>query len=90
VWGSLGVEGRDPMLVPVGDPALPEPVSGEVLPVTVPFSQSWYALIQARVLQLRVFVAWENFTVRRNNQDFPGRMLPIFRAHYGIRWHLSN
>jgi hypothetical protein len=90
VWGSLGVEGRDPMLVPVGDPALPEPVSGEVLPVTVPFSQSWYALIQVRVLQLRVFVAWENFTVRRNNQDFPDRLLPIFRARYGIRWHLWN
>ena len=90
VWGSLGVEGRDPMLVPVGDPALPEPAPGEVLPVTVPFSQSWYALIQVRVLQLRVFVAWENFTVRRNNQDFPDRLLPIFRAHYGIRWYLWN
>ena len=90
VWGSLGVEGRDPMLVPVGDPALPEPAPGEILPATVPFSQSWYALIQVRVLQLRIFVAWENFTVRRNNQDFPGRMLPIFRAHYGIRWYLSN
>ena len=88
LWGSLGVEGRDPMLVPVGDPALPEPASGEVLPVTVPFSQSWYALIQVRVLQLRVFVAWENFTARRNNQDFPDRLLPIFRAHYGIRWYL--
>ena len=78
------------MLVPVGDPALPEPAPGEALPVTVPFSQSWYALIQVRVLQLRVFVAWENFTVRRNNQDFPDRLLPIFRAHYGIRWHLWN
>ena len=83
VWGSLGVQGRDPMLVPVAAP-------GEILPATVPFSQSWHALIQVRVLQLRIFVAWENFTIRRNNQDFPGRMLPIFRAHYGIRWYLWN
>jgi len=90
LWWSLGVEGRDPMLVPVGDHALPEPAPGEAIPVTVPFSQSWYALIQVRILQLRVFVAWENFTMRRNNQDFPDRTLPVFRAHYGIRWHLWN
>lgn len=90
VWGSLGVEGRDPMLVPVGDPALPEPAPGQVLPITVSSFQSWHALIQVRVLQLRLFVAWENFTAHRDNQDFPGRTLPIFRAHYGIRWHLWN
>jgi len=90
VWGSLGVEGRDPMLVPVGDHALPASALGGTIPVTVPFLQSWYALIQVRIIQLRVFVAWENFTMRRNNQDFPDRTLPVFRAHYGIRWYLWN
>ncbi len=91
LWGTLGVEGRYPMLVPIGDPALGLPPEGEAAePATVPFSQSWYALIQVRILQLRIFISWENFTIRRNNQDFPGRSLPIFRAHYGIRWYLWN
>jgi hypothetical protein len=81
VWGSVGVEGRDPMIVPLAD--------GD-LPATVPFYQSWKAFVQVRVLTVRLFVAWENFTVRRANQDFPGRVLPIFRAHYGVRWTLWN
>jgi hypothetical protein len=88
LWGSLGVEGRDPMLVPLADPAAVPTEEAE--PTQVPFYQSWYALIQVRVLQLRIFVAWENFTVRKGNRDFPGRNLPIFRAHYGIRWYLWN
>ena len=87
-WWTIGVEGRDPMLVPVGDPELP--AGTEVQPVTVPLYQSWYALIQARILSLRLFIAWENFTIRRGSRDFPGRPLPIFRAHYGIRWVLWN
>jgi hypothetical protein len=42
------------------------------------------------VVTVRVFVAWENFTIRRNLQDFPDRVLPITRASYGIRWDLWN
>ena len=89
LWGSIGVEGRDPMQVPVADPALGAPAD-EAEPATIPFFQSWYGLIQVRVLQLRISVSWENFTIRRNNRDFPGRSLPFFRAHYGIRWYLWN
>ena len=76
--------------MPLADPGVPVPTGEQPEPTTVPFYQSWYALIQVRVLELRVFIAWENFTVRRNNRDFPGRNLPIFRAHYGIRWYLWN
>jgi hypothetical protein len=85
VWGALGVEGRDPMIVPVADPQVPEePVT------TVPFYQSWYGFIQARVLTVRLYLAWDNFSIRRNNQDFPGRLLPITRATYGVRWTLFD
>lgn len=91
VWGSIGVEGRGPMAVPLAHPSFPEPAEGELpVLVEVPFYQSWKALIQVRVLTVRLFVAWENLTVRRNNQDFPDRVLPIFRAHYGVRWTLWN
>ncbi len=85
VWASLGVEGRDPMLVPVADPELPDAV-----PATVPFYQSWHGFVQVRVQMFRIFVSWENFTIRRNNQDFPGRVLPITRATYGVRWSLFD
>jgi hypothetical protein len=85
VWGALGVEGRDPMLVPFADPEAPEEAF-----VTVPFYQSWYGFIQARVLTVRIYVAWDNFCIRRNNQDFPDRVLPITRATYGVRWTLFD
>ncbi len=91
VWGSIGVEGRGPMMVPLPDPASPDPAAGQApVLISVPFYQSWKALIQVRVLTIRLFVAWENFTIRRANQDFPDRVLPIFRAHYGVRWTLWN
>ena len=91
LWGLIGVEGRGPMTVPLADPTLPElPPEQAPVPVSVPFYQSWQALIQVRVLTVRLFVAWENFAVRRSNQDFPDRVLPIFRSHYGVRWTLWN
>jgi hypothetical protein len=85
VWGALGVEGRDPMPVPFADLESPEEAF-----LTVPFYQSWYAFIQARVLTVRLYVAWDNFSIRRNNQDFPDRVLPITRATYGVRWTLFD
>ena len=87
LWGSLGVEGRDPMQVPLPDPDQP-PDPGSLS--TVPFYQSWYGFVQVRVLAVRIFVGWENFTVRRDNQDFPGRVLPLTRATYGVRWTLFD
>jgi hypothetical protein len=84
VWADLGVRGRDPMLVPVlpdvGNPTLEE----------VPFQQSWFGRLQIRVASARVFVLWDNFTLRPENQDYPGRLLPQTRAMYGIRWTMWN
>ena len=85
LWGSLGVEGRDPMALPFpqaeGDPpSLQE----------APFAQSWHAYIQVRIVTLSIFLRFENLSVRRNNQDYPERILPATRSMYGIRWTLWN
>jgi hypothetical protein len=85
LWWSLGARGRDPMLVRAS------PTEGgpeEATLVEVPFFQSWYGRIQARILTVRIFVNWENLGVRRSLQDYPGRLLPATRATYGIRWDL--
>ena len=87
IWATIGAEGRDPMPVPVEDPA--EPAGSGIL-ATVPFYQSWFAFIQVRVQTFRLFVAWDNFTIRRNNRDFPGRGLPITRSTYGVRWTMFD
>jgi hypothetical protein len=87
IWASAGVEGRDPMLtaLPVeGDPTSP-PVLQEV-----PFGQSWHAFVQLRIVTVRIFIRFENLTVRENNQDIPGRVLPGARVIYGVRWTLWN
>ncbi|MEX0935828.1 MAG: Plug domain-containing protein [Gemmatimonadota bacterium] len=80
VWTDVGVWGRDPMSVPTGSGGL----------ATVPFHQSWFARLQIRVVSVRAFVRWENFTLRPGNQDFPGRLLPQTRVMYGIRWTMWN
>jgi hypothetical protein len=86
VWGALGVKGRDSMSVPAfgvegdDDPALQR----------VPFYQSWYTDIQVRVLPVHIFIRWENFVLRENLQDLPGRRLPVTRAIYGVKWILWN
>ncbi len=83
---TLGVRGHDPMLVfsPPGD------ASGETELVEVPFYQSWDGGFQMRIVTVRIFVAWENLTTRRNLQAFPGRVLPALRTSYGIRWTMRN
>jgi len=84
VWGDVGVRGRDGMSLPLLDgPAGP----GRA---TVGSSQTWFARVQVRVVSVRVFVMWDNFTIRDRNQDFPGRVLPATRVLYGIRWTLWN
>lgn len=82
VWLDAGARGRDGMAVPVAgvDTGLQ----------TVPASLSWFARLQFRIVTVRVFVHWENFTLRDNLQDFPGRILPRTRAVYGIRWTMWN
>jgi hypothetical protein len=86
LWWTLGVRGHDPMqvFVPGAGPGDP----GGLAPV--PFYQSWYGRIQARILTVRLWFGWENFTVRRNLQHFPGRLLPVTRSFLGLQWDLWN
>jgi hypothetical protein len=90
----IGVRGRDPMTVrQVLTPA--EPGSGDVPGVeaelaSVPFYQNWYTRLQVRIVSVRIFLAWENFTLRPELQDFPDRLLPRTRAVYGLRWTMWN
>jgi hypothetical protein len=83
LWWSLGVRGHDPMSVFV-------PTGGTGGLQTVPFYQNWYGQIQARILTVRLFLTWENIAVRRNLQNFPGRLLPPQRSFFGLRWDLWN
>jgi hypothetical protein len=94
-WWSIGVRGRDPMSVRqvLPDTATVDPGSEEqpaVMLASVPFYQSWYGSLEVRIVTVRAFVRWENFTIRRNLQDFPDRLLPQTRAEYGIRWTMWN
>ena len=61
-----------------------------LVPDRVPFYQSWYFRLQMRILSFHIFATTENLTVRRNNQDVPGRVLPATRSIYGIRWTFWN
>lgn len=62
----------------------------EFVPSMVPFYQDWYFRMQLRILTLNIFVTVENLTLRPNNQDVPGRLLPGTRGLYGVRWTLWN
>lgn len=93
VWVDVGARGRAAMKVPQPDPAggvglAPEEPAG--VPTVVPFYQDWYLRLQLRVLDLNIFATVENVTFRRNNQDVPGRLLPITRGIYGVRWTFWN
>lgn len=86
LWTTVGVRGHDPMAVRVQTTTQ----AGDAVLATVPFYQSWYLHLQVRVVTVRAFIDWENFSLRPNLQDFPGRVLPITRTSYGIRWNLWN
>jgi hypothetical protein len=85
LWGSLGVRGHDPMTVSVADDG-----TGQGGQDTVPFYQDWYARIQVRIVTVRLFLGWDNFTFRRNLQTFPDRRLPYARSFFGLRWDMWN
>ncbi len=89
VWFDVGVKGRDPMVVPFLDEETLQNPSGPA-PVMVPFQQSWFARLQIRVVTVRAFIMWENISVRRRNQDIPGRIFPATRSIYGVRWVMRN
>ena len=91
LWVDVGARGRAEMRVP--QPARTPgaaPDSPEGVPSMVPFYQDWYFRLQMRVLSLSIFATVENLTYRRNNQDVPGRLLPITRGFYGVRWTFWN
>ena len=86
MWWSLGVRGHDPMSVFVSEDGMGSVPGLQV----VPFYQNWYGRIQVRIVSVRLFLGWENFIRRRNLQNFPGRILPITRSFFGLRWDLWN
>jgi len=91
-WWTVGVRGHDRVAVRqvVGEEVDDDGhLVGPKL-AAVPFYQNWYARIQLRIVSMRIFIAWENFSVRRNLQNYPDRLLPMTRAVYGIRWTLWN
>ncbi len=85
-WFSMGVRGHDPMPTFVAD----DGAGGPGGLVTVPFYQNWYIRVQVRVVTVRIFLGWDNFTLRRNNQNYPGRTLPFARSFFGLRWTMWN
>ncbi len=85
VWASLGVRGHNPMLTLVADDG-----SGSGGAVLVPFYQSWYARVQVRVVTVRLWIGMDNFTLRRNLQNYPDRTLPYARSFFALRWDLWN
>lgn len=91
-WWSVGVRGHDPMTVRIaGAAATPSDDEDPIVTLeSVPFYQNWYGRMEARIVSVNVFIAWENFAIRRNLQNYPGRVLPITRAVYGIRWTMWN
>ncbi len=91
VWFDLGVRGRDPMAVPFPEEVeVGEEGDTRMVPTMVPFYQSWFVRLQIRIVTVRAFIMWENFTIRQQNQDYPGRILPATRSLYGVRWTLWN
>lgn len=84
VWGSLGVRGHDPMSSFVS----PEVLSTGL--ADVPFFQNWYARAQVRVVTVRLWIGIDNMTLRRGNQIYPDRLLPIARSFFALRWDLWN
>lgn len=100
IWTEIGVEGREPMVVPFMAPEDPggelpgeaDPAGATAVPgfLTVPYHQSWYFRLQLRVLTFHLFVLTENFTAERELQDFPDRFLPGGRSIYGMKWTLWN
>jgi hypothetical protein len=90
VWADVGLRGRDAMPVPLLLEGEDPGGEGPLLLQEAPFTQSWFARLQFRVVTVRVYVHWENLTFRQENADLPGRVQPQTRAMYGIRWTMWN
>ncbi len=87
LWWKIGVRGNSPMSVHIlGE----EDEEGLRSLEIVPFYQNWYGRIQIRIVTVQIFIGWDNFIRRPNLQSFPGRVLPITRTWYGLRWTMWN
>jgi len=87
LWWKLGVRGNSSMTVHI--PGEEDEEGLRPLEI-VPFYQNWYGRIQIRIVTVQIFIGWDNFIRRRNLQNFPGRVLPITRTWYGLRWTMWN
>lgn len=87
ILATLGVQGRDPMLVPL---LSDESTEEDPMVARVPWAQTLYARLQIRVLTVRLFVVADNLTRLDTLQDYPGRLLPNQRIVTGVRWTLWN
>lgn len=86
VWGRLGVQGHDPLLLPI-ETATSAPGAIELTRMNQ--FKEWFGLIQVRVVTVRIFVRLENFRAD-TNLDFPGLEQPRTRTLFGVRWALGN
>ena len=87
LWWKIGVRGNSRMSVHI----FGEEDEDGLRPLeTVPFYQNWYGRIQIRIVTVQIFIGWDNFIRRPNLQSFPGRVLPITRTWYGLRWTMWN
>lgn len=84
LWGSLGVRGHNPMPTFVSTTGSTPPTE------VVPFFQSWYARVQVRVVTVRLWIGIDNASLRRFNQTYPDRLLPLTRTFFALRWDLWN
>jgi hypothetical protein len=87
ILAAVGAQGRDPMLVPL---LAPDSTPDEPTLDTVDWYQSWYGRLQIRIMTFRIYVTADNLARKDDNQDYPGRLLPISRIMYGVRWTLWN
>ena len=90
LWVDLGVHGRPAMNIPIPTDTLLLDDDEDPVPQSVPFYQNWYFRLQMRILTLNIFATIENFSLREDNQDLPGVLLPINRGMYGVRWSFWN
>ena len=90
LWFGLFAQGRSGMEIPIRDTEAEVGEDDLFPPQSVPFHQTWNAYLQIRVVTVRIFLRFENLTIRPLNQDYPGRLQLQTRALYGVRWTLFN
>lgn len=84
-------EFRGRMTAPALDPASGEPGSEQPsLRTRVGAYRATNLELTIRILTVRAFLRWENFTNRFNQRDLPGFTLPGQHILYGVKWEFLN